>query len=206
MKDRIATREEQVAEARARGDHLQAMALENSKRLDLDTLDLSKVPFSNVPTHGYNHCQQVSMLAFEIGQAMGLSPFDLVCVKMAGLLHDCARTQPWQIPEPGHQRASAELAVRTLRARIDGHGNSAQIDRVEQLILAMDLSAVELPRDPAMQVLWDVDALESARLAPKTDEGQRVWRARTAADRLCTQFAKERERKLQMLRYHGWGV
>lgn len=202
MVDRVATREEQIEAAQARGDQIQAAALANSERVTVPHLELRDLPFSAVPLFGYDHCNIVSSLGFDIGSVLGLPQRELEAIKLAGLLHDAGRTRPWQFAEPGHQKVSADLAVRALRGAGNTHGNDWLRDRVEFLILSMDLSAKELPRDPALQVLWDVDALEAARLAPGTPEGLRVFRERTRRERLCTQIAFDRRR--DCLHHYGW--
>lgn len=204
MKDRIASPEEQAQVALERGDEIQANALRNAQRLDVPHLELKDLPWSEVPKYGYDHCNGVAMLAYEMGLALGLNDRDLQAVKLAGMLHDVGRTKPWQFPEPGHQKASAEIAVRVLRGGKHSHTEDWLRDRVEYLILGMDLSAPSLPTDPALQVLWDVDALEAARLAPGTPEGMRVWKQRTVESRLCTQLARSRDARLNVLRNHGW--
>lgn len=204
VKDRIASPEEQAELARERGDLIQANALSNMERLEVPYLELKDLPWSSVPKFGYDHCNGVAMLAYEMGVAFGLNDRELQAVKLAGMLHDVGRTKTWQFPEPGHQKVSAEIAVQLLRGNNNSHAADWLRDRVEQLILGMDLSAPSLPTDPALQVLWDVDALEAARLAPGTQEGMRVWKARTVETRLCTQLARSRESRAAALRNHGW--
>ncbi len=206
IRDRIATKFEQAELANARGDEIQANALANSKRVTVDALDIASIPWSPAPLYGHAHSQQVSMLAYEIGTTLGLTEADLEAVKIAGLLHDVGRTQPWHHADPGHQKASAEIAVRLLRGSVEKTIADRDVlrDRVEFLILGLDLSQKELPRDPALQALWDVDALESARYAPGTVEGLKLFKARTAASRVCTAYGKERTFHTQMLRHHGW--
>lgn len=201
-KDRIANRQENIEYAKSRGDEIQANVLANSRRTEIATLDISRVPWSQAPLYGYNHSQQVSMVAYELGLLAGLTPQDLEAVKVAGLLHDVGRSRPWQNADPGHQQLSAEIAVRLLRGATETHGNARLRDRVEQLILGLDLGAKELPTDPALQVLWDIDSLESARYAPGTVEGHKIFSQR--ASRLCTPFARDRFRQEQMLKHHGW--
>jgi HD superfamily phosphodiesterase len=184
---------------------LLSLAEANKQRVStLPGLDLRDVPWSNTPHFGYDHGQETSVLAHYIGESLGLSKSSLEIVKLAGLLHDIAREGDWHKPDPGHQMRSAEKAVAFLRSQSEVWHQQELIENVARLIANLDLSSNEKPVDPHLQALWDADSYESARLAPGEAAGLKVFRQRTAADRLCTPWARDAENKKVWLRYRGW--
>lgn len=186
-------------------ERLLAQAEANQQRSGtLPGLDLRDITWSEVEHYGYPHGQEVSMLAHYIGQFLGLPQSVLERVKLAGLLHDCGRETPWQVPDPNHRLRSAEMAERFLRSQSEVWHKQDLIDEVAWLIANHDLSAETLPTDPRLQALWDADSYDAARFSPGTEEGLKVFRSRTKADRLCTAWAKERDNKRTWLRHRGW--
>lgn len=165
-------------------------------------VDLRDIPWPADPLYGYNHCQEMSMLAHYIGEGLGVSVADLQAVKLAGLLHDLGRQAPWGQPDPVHAARSADLAVAWLRSQNESWYRQELIEQVGWLISNHALTAKDLPVDPRLQALWDADAYEAARVAPGTPEGLKAFR--TATSRLCTAWAKDRENQRTWLRHRGW--
>lgn len=175
----------------------------NKVRTEVDTIELRHIDWSPVPLYGYDHCDQMSQLAVQIGMTLGLKEAELKIVKTAGLMHDIGRSAPWQQADEGHQQRSAELAERTLRQSASW-AMTDFIGEVCKLIKENTLSSKTPPKNPLAQCLWDADALESARFAPGTTEGLKIWKERTDNTLLCTPFARDREVKQRWLRHRGW--
>lgn len=186
-------------------ERLLARAEANRQRTStLPGLDLRDVEWSPVEHFGYPHGQEVSMLSHYIGEYLGLPKTTLERVKMAGLLHDLGRQTTWQVPDPNHNQRSADAAVRFLRSQSEVWHQQDLIDEVAWLIANHDLSAKTLPTDHRLQALWDADSYESARLAPGTSEGLKVFRERTRTERLCTDWGKQKDNKRVWLKHRGW--
>jgi hypothetical protein len=170
----------------------------------LPGLDLRDVTWPEVEHYGYQHGQEVSMLAHYVGEGLGLPKTVLERVKLAGLLHDLGRETPWQVSDPVHRMRSADIAVRFLRSQGEVWHQKDMIDEVGWLIGNHDLSSPTLPTDHRLQALWDADSYEAARFAPGTAEGLKVFRARTLNERLCTDWAKNKSNKRTWLSHRGW--
>lgn len=188
-----------------RAQKMLQLAEQNKQRTTaLEGTDLRDIPFPNVEHYGHNHAQETSQLAYYIGQMLGLSDADLTLVKTAALLHDLGRETPWMIEDPYHNVRSAELATRWLRGQEQHWFRSEFIDEVGALISKHSLTSKTLPSDPRLQALWDAEAYEAARLAPGETEGLKIFRARTASDRLCSDWAKDVANKRTWLTHRGW--
>jgi hypothetical protein len=167
--------------------------------------DLQDLHFPAIEYYGWDHAQQVSTLAKFIAETQfDVKGDDLQAVYLAGMLHDLGRTTPWQQADPHHNKRSAELAVAYMRGAGKFQVKSELIEPVERLILLHDLSAKDLPHDPLLRALWDADSYDAARIMPGSVEGLKLFKARTQADRLCTQWAKERVNKQKWLKHRGW--
>jgi hypothetical protein len=182
----------------------QRLAANQQRAGTLPGLDLRDVTWPEVEHYGYQHGQEVSMLAHYVGEFLGLPKNVLERVKLAGLLHDLGRETPWQVADPNHRLRSADLAVRFLRSQNEVWHQHELIDEVGWLITNHDLSSKELPTDPRLQALWDADSYDAARLAPGTSEGLKIFRERTRAERLCSAWAKEVVNKRVWLNHRGW--
>jgi hypothetical protein len=186
-------------------EKLLARAEANQQRSGtLPGLDLRDVTWSEVEHYGYQHGQEVSMLAHYVGEFLGLPKNVLERVKLAGLLHDIGRENPWQVADPNHRLRSADLAVRFLRSQNEVWHQQDLIEEVGWLITNHDLSSKTLPTDPRLQALWDADSYDAARFAPGTSEGLKIFRERTRTERLCSSWAKEVANKRVWLNHRGW--
>ncbi len=124
--------------------------------------------------HAFDHVLRVTRLAEHIAEAEGA---DLRIVRTAGLLHDCART------EPDHHLAGARRA-RELLAEED----AAFVEAVAHCIEAHRFSVPPQPQTPEAKCLCDADKLDAigaigvARaFAFAGHHGTHLWRA-TLAD------------------------
>ena len=133
-------------------DQLLRNAAANRERSGhLEGLDISEIPFSKVEHFDYNHGLRTQMLAHELAaQWLEVTNIEqLRIVKTAALLHDLGREMPWQQADEYCGRRSAELAVKTLRAKKDTWWQQSLIAQVERIIGAHSLGNAELPHDPS---------------------------------------------------------
>ena len=186
-------------------EKLMARAEANRQRTGtLPGLDLRDVPWSTVEHYGYPHSQEVSMLAHYVGEQLGLNKDTLERVKLAGLLHDLGRETTWHVPDPLHRHRSADLAAKFLRSQSEVWHQQDMIEEVCWLIANHDLSSTTLPIDHRLQALWDADSYDAARFSPGTPEGLKVFRERTNNERLCSEWAKQKDNKKVWLHHRGW--
>jgi len=164
--------------------------------------DLRNVAWPTVDHYGYQHGNETSQLAWHIARGLDVGGEDLEAVKIAALLHDIGREQPWQAADPYHGRRSAELAGKLLRGSDEFRSRHSIVEKVEELIGRHSLHTTQLPDDPRLRAMWDADSYESARFAPNTVEGLKLFQSRTST--LCTPWARERQNKKTWLHYRGW--
>ncbi len=172
------------------------------RMVNVDEVNIYDVPWPADP-YGYSHGERTSALAVHIAKdCLAITnPNELNALRIAAMLHDVGRQEPWQRPDPEHARRSAAFTDRFLQNRNDP---TSLIERTVRLVVDHTLERAELPRDPLLMALWDADSLESARFDPGNPEGLKIWTKRMA--RMCTEYGRNKQVRRIALRERGWKI
>lgn len=123
----------------------------------------------------------------------------------AALFHDLARREDFRAGDLVHAKRGAELLECILRNPTHGVELDAELREAAcRLVANHNLDAEQLPTDPLAQCLWDADAYESCRIRPGSHDGLMYLKKRTHKDRLCTDWAKDRNNLKRYMNWRGW--
>ena len=135
----------------ARSDEGASVAMRR-RVAEIESRFADRLPCFPSELHGLNHLRKVAMLAGRIAEAIGA---DVESAIVAGLLHDCGRTD--DRGGNGHALVSAALA-RPLLKELFPHLDAEAICRAIERHADGEVTA-----DPISAALWDADRLTIGR-------------------------------------------
>lgn len=181
----------------------QAKARRESFEVQGRELDLQDIPFPSVLHYGFEHGNNVMLMAQTVATSMGVTKKETIdAIKLAGLFHDVGRLAQWQEHDAEHRFRSVEA----WRVWANSHAIETSIREEVAWLLANHTLSGSPPIDHRLVGLWDADCLEAARFAPNTGDGLRAINKRVPM--LISPFAKNvmntKTNRDAWLRYRGW--